>query len=478
MAVMVGSARSDERGKAKGGKAGDQTGKEVSTQAWYLHSKGWRVFRCKDPHKAGMITEDMAWACANKRIGYDQSQRNTLYNLAKKVGFNCAKITTNCETDCSALVRVCCAYAGIMLSDFNTGTEPSVLLKSGYFEELTGTKYTKSSDYLRAGDILVTKTKGHTVIILTNGKKAYGDVETKHPTLSRGNTGDVVREMQTLLLKWKSNSLPEHGADGDFGTETENAVKKFQTAHGLKPDGVCGPLTWAELEKVSNPSPAPAPAPEPVKYKIDALDLSQHNSADFNKIDWASIKKDVGFLILRAGVTRVSSSPLGIGADTYFEKFAKKCNEFAIPFWAYYYSQGKTMDKARAEAEYLYKIAAPYKPVGYALDCEEKDIKVASFFARLLELGARKTMLYIGNNWYPIYNFPVDKDGFVACTDAVWIPRYGLNDGTAKPKYLPNYPCDLWQYTSKFSYAGIPDKTIDANAITGQRRDMAWFRSI
>ena len=39
MAVKIGSARIDENGKAHGGQAGDQTGKEVSTQSWYLNSK-------------------------------------------------------------------------------------------------------------------------------------------------------------------------------------------------------------------------------------------------------------------------------------------------------------------------------------------------------------------------------------------------------------------------------------------------------
>ena len=47
MAVKIGSARIDENGKAHGGQAGDQTGKEVSTQSWYLNSKGWRVYRAK-----------------------------------------------------------------------------------------------------------------------------------------------------------------------------------------------------------------------------------------------------------------------------------------------------------------------------------------------------------------------------------------------------------------------------------------------
>lgn len=51
--VYVGSARSDENGKAHSGKAGDQkSGREVSTQAWYKHSKGWRVFRAKNPAHA------------------------------------------------------------------------------------------------------------------------------------------------------------------------------------------------------------------------------------------------------------------------------------------------------------------------------------------------------------------------------------------------------------------------------------------
>lgn len=163
MAVIVGSARSDENGGAYNGKAGDQkSGKEVSTQNWYKHSKGWRVFRAKDANKAAMIAKAMRDACNNDQIGYDQWNRNTLYTYAEKVGFDVSKVTTACETDCSALVRVCCAYAGIMglPSDFRTGNMPANLMKTGQFVELVGSKYTDQSTYLGAGDILVTKTNG------------------------------------------------------------------------------------------------------------------------------------------------------------------------------------------------------------------------------------------------------------------------------------------------------------------------------
>ena len=167
--VKIGSARIDENGNATGGKAGDQTGREVSTQSWYKHAKGWRVFRAKSAAVAEKIAQDMQWACDNKHIGYDQGQRLTLYDVAKPLGFNCRRVEKNCETDCSALVRVCCAYAGISLPNFRTPTEPAALLDSGAFVELKGSKYTDSDKYLKRGDILVTRTQGHTVVVLSNG---------------------------------------------------------------------------------------------------------------------------------------------------------------------------------------------------------------------------------------------------------------------------------------------------------------------
>jgi hypothetical protein len=72
--VYFGSARIDENGNASGGKAGDQTGKEVSTQEYYMHSKGWNVIRAKEPQVREAIALDMEWACANNNIGYDQNQ--------------------------------------------------------------------------------------------------------------------------------------------------------------------------------------------------------------------------------------------------------------------------------------------------------------------------------------------------------------------------------------------------------------------
>ena len=72
MSVKVGSARIDENGKAHGGAAGDQTSKEVSTQSWYAHSKGWVLLRAKDANVREKIASCMEAACKNAHIGYDQ----------------------------------------------------------------------------------------------------------------------------------------------------------------------------------------------------------------------------------------------------------------------------------------------------------------------------------------------------------------------------------------------------------------------
>lgn len=263
MAVTIGSARIDENGHATGGKAGDQTGKEVSTQSWYKHSKGWRVFRCKDPDKAAKIASAMSAACKNPKIGYDQNQRLTLYNAAKAVGFDPGKVTTACETDCSALVRVCLAFAGIMVANFRTSDEAKIILASGMFVELTASKYTTGSAYLRKGDVLVTKTKGHTVVVLTDGSKAEKNVPPPESAvklgdrdLKNGDVGEDVREMQTALMKL-GFSLPVYGADGEFGDETEKAVIAFQKAVGvtvtgtpIEANGIFDKETFRAMENV------------------------------------------------------------------------------------------------------------------------------------------------------------------------------------------------------------------------------------
>ena len=269
MSVIIGSARIDENGKAHGGKAGDQTGKEVSTQNWYKHSKGWVVLRAKDPKKAEKIAQAMRAACNNSNIGYDQYQNKTLWDEVKDKGYDPAKATEPCETDCARLVRVCCAYAGIMAKDFYTATEVDKLMDTGEFVKFTTSKYTNQSDYLGAGDILVTKTKGHTVVVLTNGSKYDGEVE--EPSVPLGarilRNGDEGKDVEDLQRRLKAVGYNPGEIDGEYGPNTASAVKALQKDADILVDGEFGPDSYAALlalEVDEDPNDIPKP-PEAIE---------------------------------------------------------------------------------------------------------------------------------------------------------------------------------------------------------------------
>lgn len=68
------------------------------------------------------------------------------------------------------------------------------------------------------------------------------------PRLEKGSKGNAVKAIQILLIGTEPGySCGKYGADGDFGSATLEAVKKFQKAKGLTADGIVGPKTWAVL---------------------------------------------------------------------------------------------------------------------------------------------------------------------------------------------------------------------------------------
>ena len=64
--------------------------------------------------------------------------------------------------------------------------------------------------------------------------------------LWRGSRGEDVRLMQEMLLRC-GYALPKYGSDGDFGAESEAALKSFQEDNALTIDGVYSARTHAAL---------------------------------------------------------------------------------------------------------------------------------------------------------------------------------------------------------------------------------------
>lgn len=175
MSVMIGHAGSNEWGGIYGGTPGDQTGTEVYIRTWY--NRPWNLmFRPKSAAVAEKIAVAMEQACANDNIGYNQNNRVSLYNAAKAANWDLSKITTRVDTDCSALVAVCCNAAGLPVSKDNwTGAQRKNLQATNAFVMYTDKKYIAEETYLKRGDILLYEGH-HTAVVLTNGSKTEPDV--------------------------------------------------------------------------------------------------------------------------------------------------------------------------------------------------------------------------------------------------------------------------------------------------------------
>lgn len=102
------------------------------------------------------------------------------------------------------------------------------------------------------------------------------------PVLRRGDTGDMVVLLQTLLC----SVVKPITVDGIFGSGTEAAVKEFQKSAGLTVDGVVGPKTWTALEKATghNPDEPLPPAPE------------QPDTISISRADWQALRDMAGAL--------------------------------------------------------------------------------------------------------------------------------------------------------------------------------------
>jgi peptidoglycan hydrolase-like protein with peptidoglycan-binding domain len=73
------------------------------------------------------------------------------------------------------------------------------------------------------------------------------------PTVKKGSQGSAVKLLQEILKSFGVPQFDPGAVDGNFGVNTENAVKAFQgfttdfSGAPLQVDGIVGPKTWAAL---------------------------------------------------------------------------------------------------------------------------------------------------------------------------------------------------------------------------------------
>lgn len=190
MAVKICHASISENGNAGwDGKAtaGDSTGKEVCVRDWY--NKPWNVvLRCNDSNLAKRAAEIAVKLANSNLVGYDQSERNTLYRQLKGNSFSAESYIRSgkkTETDCSAFIYAC--YACVMPSIRSDANAPTTSTMRSFFKKYgfsvyTDGSYAQNSSKLMVGDIIL-KEGSHVAIVCESS------LSTPAASSSAGNSG-------------------------------------------------------------------------------------------------------------------------------------------------------------------------------------------------------------------------------------------------------------------------------------------------
>lgn len=195
------------------GNAGDQTGKEVYVGSWYNHP--WDIaLRYRDTEIAKKAAAVAVKLANSNLVGYDQYQRNTLYDALRRNSWDVDKYIKSgekTETDCSAFVyAVYCCFIPSMRSNNNAPVTSTMwsLYKAWGFDVKTPTV-----GALKNGDIVLNE-MSHTAIVVDDQP-----VTTVSPTVTK-NVDDAITTIARDVIagKW--------GNGDDRKNNIYNAVQK------------------------------------------------------------------------------------------------------------------------------------------------------------------------------------------------------------------------------------------------------------
>ena len=152
----------------------------------------------------------------------------------------------------------CCKNKGLLIDGARADGQP-IKRGTGVFLKGSGKKIHHVGVYVGGGNVVEAKGTQYGVIMsklsqwdhwgeykAVDYSAEEGDKPPMRTMLKKGMEGEDVLALQTRLIEL-GYDLGSKGADGKFGAKTEEAVKKFQKANGLKDDGIAGPKTLETL---------------------------------------------------------------------------------------------------------------------------------------------------------------------------------------------------------------------------------------
>ena len=416
---MIGHACKNENGTFQQGQAGDQTKVEVYIRTWY--NRPWNVIlRAKKQEVREKIAQAMEMACKNESIGYAQGTRNTLWNDVKNNHFNPSKTTKAVNTDCSALVCVCCAYAGIPTrylqignNSLTTRTIKNYLIQSGEFDALTDKEYLTSDKYLLRGDILLYE--GHHVVV----------------NLDDGIYANKPTQLKTI------DEIAQEVIDGKWGNEPQRRIDLMSAGYNYA-------LIKARVNEIYKERQAQKPI----------IDLSHHNTV----ADWNKVSNAVSGVIMRLGYRSYGSGQIMM--DKKYTNYLAQVKQRKIPYGIYFFPTSINEKEAEEEANYILKaVSGLQMSFPIYLDSEIADVKTKNGRSDKLDKETRTQLLkiildklksrgydcgvYASTSWLNNQLNMSKLNGY-----KIWVAQYNTSCS-----YSGKY--NMWQYSSKGQIDGI-----------------------
>ena len=126
---------------------------------------------------------------------------------------------------------------------------PTIIDHSGSHSLGLGSNHADIQHWSRKYGKTMDNVRNDVAAILAGDGASVTPVEPATDTnLKKGDKGEAVKTMQTMLIAC-GYDCGSTGADGDFGKNTDAALRAFQKDNGLTVDGIYGPVSKATLEK-------------------------------------------------------------------------------------------------------------------------------------------------------------------------------------------------------------------------------------
>ena len=185
--------------------------------------------------------------------GYDCS--GYTYNVLRDSGFKVNRTTAQGYSALGNMVAYANAQPGDLLffgKSTTAITHIAIYAGNGMMYESTGnSKNTRTNPGKGVVLSYVSRRKDLVLVknIVDTKASAAPNVNTvvSRSYLQKGDVGQKVTDMQIMLIAI-GFSCGDHGADGHFGNDTYEALRKFQDRYGLKIDGIYGSQTKSMLK--------------------------------------------------------------------------------------------------------------------------------------------------------------------------------------------------------------------------------------